>query len=188
MHWVRRFFHPVRSRLQREEGFALIELMAAMFVLTVGIFAVSRLTQNELGQSLYTRERDVAIVLANQKMENLRATAFSNLQLNPSASIPTTYTDDDQTVYGQTWTSNPTPGTYNKIVIAAASSSSYVDYQQSITVAPFTFTLTRLVMGIDDPSDGLQAQDQNTNPLDYKRIILSVQSNDKTNFTYKIES
>src|SRR5207247_1999894 len=108
------FLHPVRRRLEGEEGFALIELMAALFVLTVGIFALSRLAQNELGQTLYTRERDVAIVQANQQMEQLRSMAFANLQLNPSASIPATYTDDDGTSYGQTWTFNATPNTYNK--------------------------------------------------------------------------
>ena len=181
--------HPIRRRLEGEAGFTMIELMAALFVLSVGIFALSRLTQNELSSTLYTRERDVAIVQANQQMENLRATAFANLQLNPSASIPTSYTDDDGTVYSQTsWTYNPTPNTYNKIMVAAATNSAYVTYQQTVNVAPYTFTVKTLVMGIDDPADGLQAVDQNANTLDYKRVILTIASTDKTNFTYKVES
>ena len=49
-----------------------------------------------------------------------------------------------------------------------------VNYQQSVSVSPFTFTVRTIIAGIDDPADGQGAQDQNGNTVDYKRVILRI--------------
>jgi Tfp pilus assembly protein PilV len=173
---MHRFLHPVRRRLQREDGFALVELMAALLILSVGLFAIAHLTSNQLSKTLYTRERDVAIAEATKQIETLRSTSFANLKLNPNAAIPATWTDDDaaHTVY--------TP------LVASSSSSSYVNYQQSVTLSQFTFSVTIIIAAIDDSADGIGASDQNTNTLDYKRVIVMVSATDRTAFTYKLET
>jgi prepilin-type N-terminal cleavage/methylation domain-containing protein len=165
----------VRNRFHAaQEGFTLIELMAAMFVLAVGVFAIADLTSNQLSKGLYTRERDTAIGEVNRQVETLRSTSFTNLQLNPNAAIPGTYTDDDGSVY--------TP------LVAGAANTAYVNYQQAVTISPFSFTVTTIIAAVDDPSDGIGAADQNSNTVDYKKAIVTIHSTDKTNFTYKVET
>jgi prepilin-type N-terminal cleavage/methylation domain-containing protein len=93
-----------RLRVQREEGFTLVELLIAMIVLTVGILAlVAAYTSGFVALNRATRVSS-AQLLADSQMERFRALTYNSIQLNTtcgaSCSEDSTYTTDP--VYSST--------------------------------------------------------------------------------------
>jgi type IV pilus modification protein PilV len=95
---------PRRSRLRREEGFTLVELLIAMIVLTIGIMAlVAAYTSAYAALNRATRVSSARMV-ADAQMERFRALQYSAIQLNTtcgtSCTVDATYTGD--TAYSST--------------------------------------------------------------------------------------
>jgi type IV pilus assembly protein PilV len=65
--------HASRRMDRRRQGFTLIEMMVAMTVVAVGLFAVVHLMVVSIRASAYARERTVAIEIAGAVAEELRA-------------------------------------------------------------------------------------------------------------------
>ncbi|HEX4323598.1 MAG TPA: prepilin-type N-terminal cleavage/methylation domain-containing protein [Gaiellaceae bacterium] len=87
-----------RLRLQREEGFTLVELLIAMIVLTIGILAlVAAYTSGYVALNRATRTSSEQLI-ADSQMERFRALNYNNIQLNRTCGTncaeDTTYTSD----------------------------------------------------------------------------------------------
>lgn len=84
----------VVTRLRREEGLGLVELLIAMMVLTVGILAL--VGAYSTGFVALNRATTVssATMLADSQMERFRALSYPNIQLNTSASCGTICSED----------------------------------------------------------------------------------------------
>ena len=86
------------SRLRREQGFMLVELLIAMMVLTVGILAL--VGAYSAGYTSLNRATSTssASVLADSQMERYRALQYNAIQLNTSCGSSctedATYTSD----------------------------------------------------------------------------------------------
>ena len=86
------------SRLRRDEGFTLVELLIAMMVLTVGILAL--VGAYSAGYAALSRASSTssASVLADSQMERYRALQFTAIQLDTTCgttcSQDSTYTTD----------------------------------------------------------------------------------------------
>ena len=74
-----------RNRLRDEDGFSLIELLAALSILLVGILGVAA-TLDKTRDAVTTSEvRETAVHRAERELERLRALRYANLAL---ASVP----------------------------------------------------------------------------------------------------
>src|SRR6266550_9144449 len=70
------------SRLDDEAGFSLVEAMAAITILAVGIFAVAQALTFGLGSTGLSRQRLAARAALDQQMEEARALNYDNLVLS----------------------------------------------------------------------------------------------------------
>ena len=65
---------------RKNTGFALIELIAALFILTVGMFGVIQMYHFGMAKMRAMNESDVAIRAVRNEIETLRSVPFDELQ------------------------------------------------------------------------------------------------------------
>jgi prepilin-type N-terminal cleavage/methylation domain-containing protein len=114
----------MRSRLSSQDGFGMIELLAAITVLVVGLLAVFAMFQTSLVQTRRASTITTAAALADTEMEKYRAIKYESLGLDDSAVAAADSTYKGASAYQAD--SSPTT------TLAAAISSTS---QTSITVA-----------------------------------------------------
>ena len=68
-------YAPVHPQRQSEAGFTLIELMIAIFVIVIGVLAMSSVTATTIRQQDVTAARTDMAALADNKFEELRGFA-----------------------------------------------------------------------------------------------------------------
>jgi prepilin-type N-terminal cleavage/methylation domain-containing protein len=131
----------LRSRLSSQDGFGMIELLAAITVLVVGLLAVYAMFQTSLMQIRRASTVTTAAALADTEMEKYRAIKYESLGLDESAVTATDspYTGDSA------YRADSSPTT----TLAAAISSTS---QTSITVASATGfpTVVPYLVTVDD--------------------------------------
>lgn len=167
-----------RTASRREdEGFTLVELMAALTILMVGIVALAQLTVSVVTATLRTRQREAAVAEATTRIENFRASDYTNLALatGTTPAPPATYVGDDGVTYK-----------------TVTSPTGNVTYQSTVTASSFTFTVRQIVAGVDDPADGTgtvgPTPDADGELVDYKKVFVEITSTKGPSFTYKVES
>jgi len=69
-----------RCILGKSSGFALIELIAALFILTVGMFGVIQMYHFGMAKMCAMNESSIAIRAVRNEVETLRAVPFDELQ------------------------------------------------------------------------------------------------------------
>ncbi len=60
-------------------GFSLVELLIAIFILTIGLLALSGLQVTAIRGNLGSKDLTTAVLLTEKKMEQLKNTAYSSL-------------------------------------------------------------------------------------------------------------
>ena len=73
--------HPSRTS---EQGFSLIELMIASFVLGIGVLSVTTMIGTSISRNLSSKNDTVAMAAAEQVMEELKTPLFSSLTVGGS--------------------------------------------------------------------------------------------------------
>jgi prepilin-type N-terminal cleavage/methylation domain-containing protein len=63
----------------RESGFTMIELLVALFVLTVALLAISAMVYSVMNSTSLSKETGTATALMQDKMESLKHTVVSSL-------------------------------------------------------------------------------------------------------------
>jgi len=103
------------TRTSSRSGFSVIELMVALAVLGVGILGLASVfplgSQNQLRDRLRTSASD----LAQQKLEQLRLSAWSGTELTDGihpTSSGETLSLQDEGQFNRTWTVATQPGTF----------------------------------------------------------------------------
>ena len=92
-----------RRRARRESGFTMVEVLVALFIMTVSLAALIGLTSSGMKANAYARHATEASVVAEDKLEQLRVMAPANL-------VPGTDTCDAKAFvsatgsYTRTWT------------------------------------------------------------------------------------
>jgi len=82
---VRKLIMKTTSRKQRiktgRQGFSLIELMIATFILGIGVLSVTTMIGTSISRNLSSKNDTIAMALAEQIMEELKARNFTDAAL-----------------------------------------------------------------------------------------------------------
>lgn len=88
-----------RNKIKNQPGYSFIEVMVAVFLVTTGLLAAVFLISKSLGQSLDSRDQQVADLLAQEGVELVRnvrdndwlsgAQGFANIIVNPNCRMST---------------------------------------------------------------------------------------------------
>jgi prepilin-type N-terminal cleavage/methylation domain-containing protein len=180
-------------RLQRlrddQGGFTLVEVMAAITVLAVGIFGAAQALNIGLTTTGLSRQRLAARAGLDQQMEEARALNYDNLVLSDPDPGLTHSMDASNPDYwvntaGQTYDPDGTgPLSPEPIVRVAGASPALQHYQNPFVVGSTTYTVYRYVTWVDSPTDGTGAADKadgnndgvsDANGHDEKRVTVVV--------------
>lgn len=118
------------SRLRDEDGMTLIEVMAAMVVLIIGVLGTLTLIQGSLSSTSRTTAREQATNLARDVVERTRQSAYADMN----------YAD--------------APGKIRAMMPAADSVTALSGSSFDVTRRRVTYHVTVFACSIDDPSDG----------------------------------
>lgn len=89
-------------RLHKENGFALIELLAAIVMINVGILAILLSLNSGIVTLRRSAERSTASAVADKHMERYRAIAYSSIYLDTTSLASTDSTYQSDTAYSAT--------------------------------------------------------------------------------------
>jgi Tfp pilus assembly protein PilV len=86
----------VIRRLRTDAGFGLIEMLAALVMINIGILAILLALNSGVVTLRRTAERSTASVIADKQVEQYRATTYASIYLDnvSLASVDSTYTSD----------------------------------------------------------------------------------------------
>ncbi|NQU03003.1 MAG: prepilin-type N-terminal cleavage/methylation domain-containing protein [Syntrophaceae bacterium] len=82
----------------RQSGFTLVEVLVAIFVLVVGLLGVISVATTVINGNAFGKRITVATTLAQDKMEELKGTAYSSIASG---------SDTQESLYTRTWTVTP---------------------------------------------------------------------------------
>ena len=167
MIWVQR----VRNRLRDESGVTLVELMAAMTILSVGFFALASTGSVGLRLVAQGRQRQAATEIANARLEHLRNIPYADVALPSSLTPATDDTDPDYWVSsdGLGWDYEK-DGTYEDLVIASGGAVTHIE--DPVVVGGTELRAHQYVTWVDDPSlSGARDYKRLTVVVTYKRPI-----------------
>jgi len=108
----------MRARRATEEGFTIIELMAALSVLAIGFFALASALGLGLREVALGRQRQSATEIANARLEHLRNLEYADVELssqpthNSDPSNADFYVSNDNSSYDVTG-----KGVYEPLVV-----------------------------------------------------------------------
>jgi len=87
------------NKIDNYGGFTLIEIMIAIFILMVGLLGVAGVATTVINGNAFSNRVTTATTLAQDKMEELKGTAYS--------SITTGGPETQGSIYTRTWTVTP---------------------------------------------------------------------------------
>ena len=100
------------NKIANSSGFTLIEVMIAIFILTVGLLGAAGMAATVINGNAFSKEITTAAMLAQDKMEELRTVDWNGLQDGND-----TISGSQGIRYQRTWTVAPT-GTMKAINLA----------------------------------------------------------------------
>ena len=84
------------NKIANSSGFTLIEVMIAIFILTVGLLGAAGMAATVINGNAFSKEITTAATLAQDKMEELKNTDY--------ASVASGGPEIQQSIYTRTWT------------------------------------------------------------------------------------
>jgi prepilin-type N-terminal cleavage/methylation domain-containing protein len=156
----------LRRLAAREDGFTIIELMAALSVLAIGFFTLASAMGLGLREVALGRQRQSATEIANARLEHLRNLAYDDVELSSQPthstdpSNPDSYVSNDNASYDVTG-----KGAYEPLVVDTTNGQ-VLHLEDPVTVGTTQMSVYQYVTWVDDPSiSGTQ---------NYKRITVVV--------------
>ena len=73
--------------ISREEGFTLIEIMITLVILSIGLLALAGLQISAIKGNSFSRRMTTAVIMAEQTIEQIRSTPYSNIQSQSSSQV-----------------------------------------------------------------------------------------------------
>jgi len=153
------------DHLREEGGFTLVEVMAALTVLAIGIFGAAQAITVGLSTTGLSRQRLAARSGLDQQMEEARALNYDNLVLSdpdPGLTHASDPTNPDYWVDTPAQTFDPDgngPLSPEPIVRVAGASPALQHFQNPFIVGNTTYSVYRYVTWVDSPTDGTGAAD-----------------------------
>lgn len=164
-----RFTSFIRDKCVAESnGFTLVEILTAVMILTIGLFAVLTVFTTALKASITTKARTTAIGMANEEVETLRSLSYEQAYLtDDNTNLMATgeitfdgsdyYYDDD--------------GVDRQVIIAPSGIKANVN-DVTTNRNGIQYRVRTYVVWVDDAADDVSPAD--TDPQDYKRAIVKV--------------
>jgi len=87
------------SRLRSQQGFALIEMLAAIVIINIGLLGILLALQSGMITLRRSAESSTASALADQQIERYRALAFAAIYLDTALLATTDFTYQGDTAY-----------------------------------------------------------------------------------------
>jgi len=108
--------------IYRTGGFTLIEIMIAIFILTVAILGLAAVTTTTIKGNSFSKAMTTATTLVNDKLQDLKARTFTSssvdADLSGAVSPGVTHTDTGnpiESIYNRSWTVVDTLGSGSSI-------------------------------------------------------------------------
>jgi type IV pilus assembly protein PilV len=76
-----------KSQVSIEDGFTLIEIMITLVILSVGLTALAGLQVSAIKGNTFSKRMTAAVSIANQKLEQIKDTAYANILSESSTQI-----------------------------------------------------------------------------------------------------
>jgi type IV pilus assembly protein PilV len=76
-----------KSQVSIEDGFTLIEIMITLVILSIGLVALAGLQVSAIKGNTFSKRMTTAVSIANQKLEQLKDTAYANVLSESSTQI-----------------------------------------------------------------------------------------------------
>jgi type IV pilus assembly protein PilV len=76
-----------KSQLGIEDGFTLIEIMITLVILSIGLTALAGLQISAIKGNTFSKRMTAAVSIANQKLEQIKDTAYANILSESSTQI-----------------------------------------------------------------------------------------------------
>jgi type II secretory pathway pseudopilin PulG len=155
----------MRRRLRDESGFSLVEAMAAITVLAIGIFGAAQAMTIGLSTTGLSRQRLAARSGLDQQMEEARALNYDNLVLSdpdPGLTHSSDPSNPDYWVNTAAQTFDPDgsgPLSAEPIVRVAGASPALQHFQNPFVVGSTTYSVYRYVTWVDSATDGTGTSD-----------------------------
>ena len=94
-----------------ESGFTLIEIMVAVFLLTIGLLGLMSVSVMVISGNSFSKTMTTATTLAKDKLEELQNTSYADITSSTSA-------ETKETIYQRSWTVTAnSPGTNMKTIV-----------------------------------------------------------------------
>jgi type IV pilus assembly protein PilV len=97
-------------RIRNNKGFTLIEIMVAIFILVVALLGVAGVTVSVINGNAFSKDITSATTLAQDKIEELKDTAYGSIVSG----------SDTSSIYTRTWTVT-SPITDSKTIVVVVS-------------------------------------------------------------------
>ena len=75
----------------KDNGFTLLEVLVAIVILSIGLLGMASLTVGIINGNKFSNNMTTATTLAQDKMEDIRRTAFATVADEPRAALPSPY-------------------------------------------------------------------------------------------------
>jgi type IV pilus assembly protein PilV len=76
-----------KSLVSIEDGFTLIEIMITLVILSIGLTALAGLQVSAIKGNTFSKRMTAAVSIANQKLEQIKDTAYANILSESSSQI-----------------------------------------------------------------------------------------------------
>ena len=135
----------------RQDGFTLLETAVAMVVMMIGGLGIAAVFAYAVKNNTGSRDRVVAIAIAQQEIERLRSLNFNDAALNatPTTVVPTTVQNGGRSYQLRTTIVNTTPTvkTIRVLVTPVSGSDAWAVRSVSVSTERAAFTLGPYVGG-----------------------------------------
>ncbi len=78
----------------KSEGFSLIEIILALFVLAIGILGYISLFGSSIRGTTFSRQYTQAVIIAQRQLDRLINSSYESVDLSPGIHGPTTYLEN----------------------------------------------------------------------------------------------
>lgn len=151
MNTTMRHTKKTKGSPSRQDGFTLLETAVAMVVMMIGGLGIAAVFAYAVKNNTGSRDRAVAIAVAQQEIERLRSLNFNDAALNatPATVVPTTVENGGRFYQLRTSIVNTTPTvkTIRVLVTPISGSDGWAVRSVSVSTERAAFTLGPFVGG-----------------------------------------
>ena len=139
-----------QRRAARQDGFTLVEVVVASFVIMTTLLAMAPVVSGALARSGCSRQRDAANSLANQLLEEVRSVSYSTVASGADTNDTTFTTDSNVSISGGVYTYTPTGETMpsNSATGTSAPSAPIDPLKSTTTINNTTYTLKTYITNV----------------------------------------